>query len=197
MRRIIVMGSAAIVLGLAAITSGPGTALLGATNHTSPHMVHVDGSLADGFASWGKLKGASTLIVVGTAGAQQTTVNSYGEPWTATTVQVDRALKGAGTGPQTVLIRQIGGAASNGVWNMEGFPLLTPGSRYLLFLTPSPVSGQFYPVGGPQGAFPVSATGAASSYSEDAATVGMSLHGRAIDQVIQDIQDAPDMAARP
>ena len=155
-------------------------------------------SIAKPFPSWGALKGAATFIVLGTAGAQQSTVDQHGQPWTTTTVQVERSLAAKGTADATVRVRQLGGVTPNGTLaQSEDFPLLTVGGRYLLFLTPSPLSGEYYPVGAPQGVFAVTADGHVNSFSAVAAQIGVPVSGATLDQIIQLIQAAPALDVTP
>ncbi len=49
---------------------------------------------------------------------------------------------------------------------VEGFPLLHISSRYILFLTPSPIATQMYPVGAYQGVFSVDTNNQVNSINE-------------------------------
>jgi len=197
MRSIKATGRAALVVGMVALVSVTGSRMLGAKPQHP--IVMAQGSFAKIFTSWGELKGAATSIVIGTAGAQQTVVDSHGRPWTTTAVQVSQTLQGDTTTAQPLLVRQLGGVAGDGRdWQLDGFPLLTSGSRYLLFLTPTLVTpGQFYPVGGPMGTFKVDTDGHVNAYSPEVAQIGVSVPSAPLDQVIQALTAAPTVATTP
>jgi hypothetical protein len=77
------------------------------------------------------------------------------------------------------------------------FPSLQSGERYLLFLTPSPFPGEFYPVGAFQGVFTVSADGLVNNVSQAASATGVSVHDVPLDQVQESIRTAPALDASP
>jgi hypothetical protein len=153
-------------------------------------------SIAKTFKSWGELKGASTLIAFATAGTQQGEIGVQGFPWTTTSVHVEQVLRGSAQVGQTVLVRQVGGTAGGRTDVADEFPLLSPGTRYLLFLTPSPLSGQWYPVGAFQGVFTVSADGMVNSLVGGTAG-GMTVKDMALSEVVQAVQAAPAMNVSP
>ncbi len=197
--------TAAIACGALALAGLAASAQLTAAAHT-PDTAHghavmlLHMHLAREYPSWGHLKGASALIVLGAASAQHTeTPTGVGDiPWTTTTVQVERSLSAAAAAPQTVLIRQAGGVDTNGVPSKSvDFPLLTSGDRYLLFLTPSPIAGQYYTVGAPQGVFRIDPDGLANSFTDEAAQIGVSVHGLPLDRLISAVQAAPAVSAAP
>ncbi len=167
-----------------------------AVNH---RIMKMDFSLAKSFPSWSALKGAASLIVLGTAGAQHITGGSpTSAPWTTTTIHVERVVQGAGASTQTVLVRQLGGVGPDGtLWNSDDFPLLTKDGHYLLFLTPSPSPAEFYPVGAPQGIFTVSAAGRVSAYNAVAAQVGVAVQDAPLEQIMQAVVAAPAARVTP
>ncbi len=183
---LLLLASLAARLGLAASS--------GATTGT---VSHLDISIAKTFKSWGELKGASALIVLGTAGAQQSQTGDHGFPWTTTTIHLDRILRGSAPTSQTLLVRQVGGAAGGTVEVADEFPLLSPGTRYLLFLTLSPIAGQWYPVGAFQGAFTVSTDGRVNSFVPGGTAGGINVHDQPLDKVIQAVLAAPALKVSP
>lgn len=166
---------------------------------TARREMSIGFSFANSFTSWGELKGASTLIVLGTAGTHHASGGSATEaPWTTTPVHVERLLKGDSGGTKTVLIRQLGGVGPDGsLWSSTDFPLLTPGQRYLLFLTPSLLQDQYYPVGAPQGVFSVTLDGRVNSYSAVVARVGVSVQDAAVEPLIQEVRMAAEVTTAP
>ena len=81
-------------------------------------------------------------------------------------------------------------------WIVEDFPVLSSGNRYILFLTASPIAGEFYPVGAPQGVFTVSAGNQVNSYVTGPLE-GIPVHDVPLDQVIQAVQSAPEVTVAP
>ena len=151
------------------------------------------------FRSWGALKGASDLIVAGTAGAQRTTADDHNIPWTATTVRIDRSLQGDIAPGHSVDVRQTGGVTPDGTdIHIQDFPLLTPGTRYLLFLTPAVVvPDQFYPVGAPRGVFTISPDDMVDSYNVAAVEIGVAVRGIPLEQLTTTIHATTALDVRP
>jgi len=151
------------------------------------------------FRSWGALKGASDLIVVGTAGAQRTTADDHNIPWTATTVRIDRSLQGDIAPGHSVDVRQTGGVTPDGTdIHIQDFPLLTPGTRYLLFLTPAVVvPAQFYPVGALCGVFTISPDDLVDSYNDAAADIGVAVRGIPLEPLTATIHATTALDVRP
>ncbi len=202
---IIILG-ATMLIGHARPTTSTANSHKAAAQNTrfAGRIVLVHGSLARTFKTWGSLKGAATLIVVGTAGSQNIELDpsleqlpdgtSYHLPWTATTIQVERVLKGSQTGLQTVLVRQRGSLTTeNPRVISEDFPLLTTGQRYLLFLVLSEVPGEFYPTGSFQGVFSVNAEGGVNPFTADGGTLGVPVHNAPLAQTLLEIQMTPDV----
>lgn len=152
-------------------------------------------SLAEEFTSWGQLKGASTLIVLATAGTQETQANAHRFPWTTTTFHIDRTLLNReGAEIRTVLVRQLGPAGANRILT-GGFPVFQPGAQYLLFLTPTTIIPDvYYPVGSFQGVFRVTEEGSVHSIS---AETGVVVHDAALDAIIEAVAAAPNEKVRP
>jgi hypothetical protein len=143
--------------------------------------------------SWGQLKGLSSLVVIGVTGDPQPASPQFqGHPlfkedWVQTPVHIHRVLVNTGRAvPPMVSILQMGKASTPNAPVISNFPILSAGTRYLLFLTPSPISGQWYPVGAPQGVFSVAADGRVNMYTGK----GLQIHNAALDQVITKIQAA-------
>ncbi len=155
----------------------------------------MDLQLAHNFTSWGQLKGAATFVVVGTAGQQGSSTDRNGFPWTTTTVHVDRIVADpGGLVAQDVTVRQMGSATLT----IENFPLLQPGSRYLLFLTPTVVTtDQYYPIGAYQGVFTVAPDDTVRSLTSGPGTGGLQMQGSSLDRVIAEIQAAPPEDVSP
>ncbi|HZU70892.1 MAG TPA: hypothetical protein VFA09_26690 [Ktedonobacteraceae bacterium] len=150
-----------MIAGIAACQQSPGMTSKKTSSSTS-HIVMVDASLAHIYRSLKELKGDSTLIVLGTVNSQSTSIGNHGIPYTTSVLNIERTLLGKLT--KKVLVRQIGGIMSDGAsMEVEGFPLLHIGSRYFLFLTPSPITAQMYPVGAYQGVFVVDTNNQVSS----------------------------------
>jgi hypothetical protein len=155
-------------------------------------MSTVDVSLVRSFDSWHELKAATLYVVLGTAGAQQSVVNTHHFPWTTTDVTVDRTLIGPqGQAPHSLLVRQRGSNASGNVTIVIGVPMLIPGQRYLLFLTPTVIIPDvYYPVGSYQGVFVISKDDLVSSISWEAAQAGVSVNNAPLAQIVQAILGA-------
>ncbi|HCI79270.1 MAG TPA: hypothetical protein DHW02_06245, partial [Ktedonobacter sp.] len=102
----------------------------------------------------------------GTVNTQAVSTADHGTVYTISTIRVEHAFMSKSVAPQTVLVRQQGGVAPDGTqWIVDDFPLLKIGSRYILYLTPSPYGAEFYPVGAPQGVFVVNANTSVSSFT--------------------------------
>lgn len=152
-------------------------------------------SLAHSFTSWGELKGASRMVMAGTATAQTNSAGKHGFRWTSTTILVDRIVASRGQqAPQEVRVRQQSSDS-----DVRGaFTILRLGSRYLLFLTPTTVTvDEYYPVGSYQGAFTVSAGNTVNSMSPEGLDVGVVVRGKSLDGVIEEIQAAPWLKVNP
>lgn len=151
------------------------------------------------FRSWGALKGASDLIVVGIASAQHTTVDDHNLPSTATTIQIDHSMQGDIAPGHSVDVRQTGGVTPDGTdIHLQDFPLLTPGTRYLLFLTPAGVvPAQFYPVGALCGVFTISPDDMVDSYNDAAAEIGVAVRGLPLAQLTATIHATQALDVRP
>lgn len=132
-------------------------------------MARIFIGLAESFDTFEALAASSTLVMVGTAGAQQTVMEDHTWPGrvpvpspavdsTISDFSVERSL--IGTAPATPRVIQPGGVGPDGtVWDVDHFPLFTPGNRYLLFLThldrPGFSPDLYAPVGCYQGVFTV------------------------------------------
>ena len=151
------------------------------------------------FRSWGALKGASSLIVVGMASAQRTTADDHNIPWTATAVRIDRSLQGDIAPGLSVDVLQTGGVTPDGTdIHIQDFPLLTPGIRYLLFLTPAiVVPDQFYPVGALRGVFTISPDGVVDSYNDAAADIGVAVKAIPLEQLTATVHATIALDVRP
>lgn len=125
------------------------------------------------------------MIVLGTVNSQTTSIGNHGIPYTTSVLSVERTLVGKLT--KAVSVRQTGGVMSDGTqMEVEGFPLLHIGSRYILFLTPSPVPPQMYPVGAFQGVFVVDTNKNVSSLSEQ----GLPIKDVPLDTFVQEVLSA-------
>jgi hypothetical protein len=155
-------------------------------------IAHLYFNYAETFPTWGKLKGAATLIVIGIAGAQQANMNKQDiTRWTATTINIQHVVTGSAQSGQSVRVRQVGGIRPDGIPAVsEQEPLLTSGTRYLLFLRPVPETpGEFYPLG-PMGLFTVDATGHVHSFSATGAALGVDAQGAELQAVLDAVQSA-------
>ena len=158
----------------------------------------IDATFAHNYTSLGEMKGASTLIVLGTVTGQTMVIGSHGVPSTLSTLVIERTLKHTSATVQTVVIKQLGGVTPDGSrWIVENFPSLTIGTRYVLFLTPSLNPGVFYPVGAPEGIYPVSTGGAVNSFTTEAAHMGIAIQNVALDLFLQHVQAAPNRPTQP
>ena len=158
---------------------------------TTPRVMRIQASLAHNFTSLGELKGASTLIVVGTMITQKTEIGNHGTPWTLSTLSIERTLMGKSAVGQTVVVKQMGGRTSDGTqWIMDGFPLLKIGTRYVLFLTPSLTLNVFYTVGAPQGVFLTNTNGEVDSLAGPNIPTGVAVQHVALATFIQNVQSA-------
>lgn len=147
---------------------------------------------AEAFPTWGALKTAATLIVTGTAGAQQATMSQQDStPWTSTTVNIEIVVAGAAGPGQSVRVRQAGGVRPDGIVAVsEQEPLLTGGKRHVLFLRPVPeMPSEFYPLG-PMGIFTVDAVGHVHSFSATGADLGVDVQGVDLAQVLAAVRNA-------
>lgn len=185
----IVVISLAITLGIVVAVSFLATRTTfvttrkGSSQNTS-HIVIGDASIAHTYMSLNELKSASTLIVMGTVVGQKSSVGNHGIVYTVSTLRVERILLGKPTTSSTVQVRQQGGIAPDGTrWIVEDFPLLNIGSRYILYLTPSPYAVEFYPVGAPQGVFVVNTNSSVSSLT----AVGLSVKDVPLSTFIQEV----------
>lgn len=150
----------------------------------------MDAELDHNYRSIGELKAASSEVVIGTVGSQ--TVQTVGhDVYTISVVHVDKVLWSKGASSNSIVIRQFGGTNSAGVtYEMDGFPVLSQGARYVFFVTPAQKPGEYYPVGMFQGVFGVDVNGAVSSYSPESTTIGVNLHNIALDNFGQMVQSA-------
>ncbi len=130
-------------------------------------MARIFIGLAESFDTFEALAASSTLVIVGIAGAQETVMEEHTWPGrvsvpppavdsTISDFSVERSL--IGTAPATPRVIQPGGVGPDGtVWDVDHFPLFTPGDRYLLFLThldrPNFSPDLYAPVGCYQGVF--------------------------------------------
>lgn len=158
-----------------------------------PAVTKIEGDFAHTYTSLGELKGASSLIVLATVQSQSVVYNKRGVPSTISTVSIERVQKGAAG--HTIGVKQMGGLGRDGTqWEMENFPLLAKGTRYLLFLTPSPTPDVYYPVGAPQGVYIASANGAVIPLN---AQLGIPVGNISVDQLINDVQAAIEIPSQP
>jgi len=132
-------------------------------------MARIFISLAESFDTFEALAASSTLVVVGIAGAQETVMEEHTRPGrgsvpspavdsTISDFSVERSL--IGIAPAAPRVIQPGGIGPDGtVWNVDHFPLFTPGDRYLLFLAqlhrPNFSPDLYAPVGCYHGGFTV------------------------------------------
>lgn len=200
MRRVVIGIGAIVAVGLVGYGFIGGYRSKG--SGASQEVVRVQMDVAKVFSSWGALKGASTRIVVGTAGTQRYSLVHIGsgpgsDPWTSTEVHVEMTLQGSAQ--ETVLVRQLGGPTSDGaVETVDQFPVLQPGQRYLLFLTPSePFPGEFYPVGAFQGVFPISQNGRVNPFSPAATSIGVPVRDMPLTDVVNAIHGARALNVTP
>lgn len=168
------------------------------SSKSEPKVVKIDGVFDRSYTSLGELKGASTSVLIGTVTAQKVSLDSHGVPSTLSTLAIEQTLKGASAVGQTVEIKQFGGVTQDGTqWVMENFPLLKTGTRYFVFLTPSPLPGVFYPVGAPQGVYVVNASREVNSLTPEVAQMGVAVQNVPLDQFTQQVQAAPDVPIKP
>lgn len=177
-------GILALVLA-GTVTVGAHKALLARSIAKPAVRIEVDHpSLSHVYSTWSELKAASTLVIIGTTGTPQPTHPQFeghqvaSETWTQTPISIERTL--LGSAPQSLTILQMGQPSTSALDVESDFPILTSGVRYLLFLTPSPIAGQWYPVGATQGVFPVTGDGKVNMYSD----VGIPVHDLPLDAVI-------------
>ncbi len=183
---ILILVGVVVIAGIVALRPTP-VVRSNVPANTPSHVVKIDITLAHTYTSLKELKKDSTLIVLGNVQTQQTFIGAHGVPYTISTFNVERTVMSKSTPSQTVHVRQAGGVTPDGTkWYSEEFPLLQIGSRYILFLTPSPDPAVLYPVGAPQGVFTVSASNAVNSFSE----VGVLVNNVAFDTFVKDIQSA-------
>lgn len=168
----------------------PDRAKLGQLHAGTAMSLHF--SYAETFPTWGELKKAATLIVIGTAGAQLTTMGQQDSvPWTSTTINIESVVAGSARPGESVRVRQAGGVRPDGIRAVsEQEPLLTGGTRYVLFLRPAPeMPGEFYPLG-PMGIFTVDATSRVHSFSATGAALGIDVQGIELQGLIAAVQSA-------
>jgi hypothetical protein len=146
------------------------------------------------YRSWGELKGASHLVIIGTVGAQSSFKDNHGFPWTNSMIHVQRVIVDRQqSSPKEVTMSQYGVIGDEGV-TVKGFPVLQTGSTYLLFLTPTTLAdGFYYPIGQFQGAFTVGTDGLVNSMAMESGAVGLPVNNRPLDEVIADVTAAPDV----
>lgn len=115
----------------------------------------ADGSRAQLYSSVDALASDSSIVVAGTVTEQRTArdVENEGDFTLSTLTVVEAPKSDASHAPgASVVVRQIGSAETPGPAN-----LLAPGKTYLLYLTPSGLSGdlasQFYVTGGTAGLY--------------------------------------------
>jgi hypothetical protein len=194
-----------LAIALSALCLGIGAAaLIHVHMHsavTRPHRAdHYEVLAYPHITSWGQLKGLSSLVVIGVAGAPQPANPRFQEhplfkeDWTQTPVYIQQVLVSTGGAvPPTVSILQTGKPSTPDEPVTSDFPILSAGTRYLLFLTPSPIRGQWYPAGAPQGVFSVTAGGRVNMYTGQ----GLQIHNAALDQVVAAVRAAmPKTATR-
>ena len=203
--RFLQTNSVRLVITMSVLVFGLGaTALIYAHSHsaaTGPRPVQrYEASIYPNITSWGQLKGLSSLVVIGVTGAPQPADpqfqghHLFKEDWTQTPVGIERVLVNTGGAvPPTVSILQMGKPSTPDAPVISDFPILSAGTRYLLFLTPSPIPGQWYPVGAPQGVFTIAASGLANMYSDQ----GIQIHDAVLDQIVATIQAAAPEATAP
>jgi hypothetical protein len=168
------------------------------SSRSDPKVVKIDAVFDRSYTSLGELKGASTLIVLGTVTEQKVSLDSHGVPSTLSTLIIEHTLKGASSVGQAVEIKQPGGVIQDGTqWAMENFPLLKIGTRYFMFLTSSPLPGVFYPVGAPQGVYVVNANRAVNSLTTEVAQMGVAVQNVPLDQFTRQVKAAPDLPIKP
>lgn len=166
-RRITLLATATASL----IAAGAPLTVPGTPNVKRGPAIDIQTSLlAHWYRSWGELKGASTLVVLGDAGIGQLAHPVFAgdqrasEAWTTTPIAIEQTP--LGTAPHTLSVLQSGRPSSGSSIVKSDFPILHSPGRYLLFLTPSPIAGQWYPVGAPQGVFPITPDGEVNAYTD-------------------------------
>jgi hypothetical protein len=178
------------------------TALIHVRTHSAViirHPVdHYEVLLYPHVTSWGQLKGLSSLVVIGVTEVPQPANPQFQEhplfkeDWTQTPVHIQQVLVSTGGAvPPTVSVLQAGKPSTPDAPVTSDFPILSEGARYILFLTPSPIPGQWYPVGAPQGVFTITADGHVNTYTGQ----GLQIHNATLDQVIAAIQAAKPKTA--
>jgi hypothetical protein len=120
------------------------------------------------YQTMGELKDASPFVVVATVTSASVT-SVAGIPLTVYQLSVITSIEGPGVnttaGMTTLPIAQIGGTVNGTTVSIEGYPTLTVGSTYVLFLNgpgslyPAYYDGYLTSVGGPQGTFLVQRSG--------------------------------------
>jgi hypothetical protein len=158
--RAAVVGIAVLAsLALAGCSSGSETSGSAATSGS-------DGSRVKLYSSLPELSADSAVIASGTVTNQRTAadIDSVTE-FTISTMSVSAVVKGSGLASGSTLeVRQIGSAKHPGP-----APLMTVGSTYLLYLTPSGLSGplasQYYVTGGTAGLYIAGSSGVAARSS--------------------------------
>ena len=114
-------------------------------------------------------------------------------------MRIDRSLQGDIAPGHFVDVLQTGGVTPDGTdIYIQDFPLLTPGTRYLLFLTPAVVvPDQFYPVGALRGVFTISPDDMVDSYNDAAAEIGVAVRGTPLEQLTATIRATTALDVRP
>jgi hypothetical protein len=157
-------------------------------------IMHIDGHLAHINKNIGELKAASSAIVVATVTSQSSEMLD-GDMYTLSTVHIERVLwsKGQGQLGDTAVVWQVGGKSGDGsvIYEMEDYPVFTPGAHYVLFLTtPTPKPGGYWTTGAFQGAFSLDGNGMVSSYSPASAHVGVNVRDVKLDDFATQVQTA-------
>lgn len=179
--------------GAMAFRSTP-TSNAGSHSSASVRVFHIDGRLAHVYNSIGELKAASDAIIVATITSQSSEMLDD-QMYTLSTVDIDRVLwsKDKGQLEDTAIVWQVGGTSADGSvrYEMDDYPVFTPGARYVLFLTtPTPKPSGYWTTGAFEGAFSLDASERVSSYSPLSAQIGINVRGVPLSDFAAQVQTA-------
>lgn len=148
--------SASLVLFISGCSGQTPSATIG-DDAPEDTTVFMHASYPSAFETIDQMGASVDAIVLGEVSTASSNFVKDGLPFTDTTVNIEKWIKGKPSGaPKTIRIRQTGGNLNGTKFEVEDDPILVAGSRSAFFLMRSPI-GTYFIVSGPTGRLPINA----------------------------------------
>lgn len=137
----ILMGLGAIMLSGCAPGNG---------NATAPETTIMHPSYPKAYESLGQLRKDAKVVLVGSVADVNPGDEADGIPFTNVRLEVTTLIKGPVSDANQIVVQQTGGTADGKVFEVEDDPIMSKGSKALLFLDQGR-DGKYFIIGGPAG----------------------------------------------